>query len=358
MVRPRRRTGRHRHRSAHDLEENRNAAHRRSPRARQAFKTTQALAGLDLTAERGQVTAVLGPNGAEKTTFIRMVATLLQPDAGSLTVAGIDAFREPAKVRQAIGLAGQSGAVEKAMTGRENLELIGRLFGHDPSQAKASAQVVLERLGLTDAKDRLVRTYSGGMRRKLDLGASLVGAPELLLLDEPTTGLDPRSRNELWDIIRDLVSSGTDVLLTTQYLDEADQLAARIAIIDHGKVIAEGTPDELKSLGGVDVIQVHVAHVEDMERTVAALAPLGTERPRIDTPTRSTAVPVEEGSARLREAVRALDSLGVALSDIGLRRATLDEVFLKLTGRPAEAAPEAGEAGGATTGRMRRRRAA
>jgi len=318
------------------------------------FKSTQALAGLDLTADRGQVTAVLGPNGAGKTTFIRMVATLLQPDAGSLTVSGIDALREPAKVRQAIGLAGQSAAVEGAMSGRENLELIGRLFGHKPRQAKASAKVVLERLGLSDSGDRLVRTYSGGMRRKLDLGASLVGAPELLLLDEPTTGLDPRSRNELWDIIRDLVASGTDVLLTTQYLDEADRLAARISIIDHGKVIAEGTPDELKSLGGVDVIQVHVAQADDMERTVAALAPLGAEPPRVDTPTRSIAVPVEEGSARLLEAVRALDGLGVSVSDIGLRRATLDEVFLKLTGRPAEAGPDADGDGPTTTdGRKR-----
>ena len=275
------------------------------------FKTTEALAGLDLTAERGQVTAVLGPNGAGKTTFVRMVATLLQPDAGTLTVAGIDALAEPAKVRRAIGLAGQSAAVEGAMSGRENLELIGRLFGHEPKQAKASAQVVLERLGLTDAADRLVRTYSGGMRRKLDLGASLVGAPELLLLDEPTTGLDPRSRNELWDIIRDLVASGTDVLLTTQYLDEADQLASHIAIIDHGKVIAEGTSDQLKSLGGVDVIQVHVIDPADLDRTVAALAPLGAEPPRVDVPTRSVTVPVEDGSAQLLEAVRILDSIGV-----------------------------------------------
>ncbi len=322
------------------------------------FKSTQALDGLDLTAERGQVTAVLGPNGAGKTTFIRMVATLLRPDAGSLTVAGIDAFRHPAKVRQAIGLAGQSAAVEEAMTGRENLELIGRLFGHDHRQAGASAQVVLERLGLTDSADRLVRTYSGGMRRKLDLGASLVGAPELLLLDEPTTGLDPRSRNELWDAIRDLVDSGTDVLLTTQYLDEADTLAARIAIVDHGRVIAEGTPDELKSLAGVDVIQLHVADAADLERTIAALAPLGAEAPRVDRPTRSVAIPVEKGSARLLEAVQALDTLGVSVTDIGLRRATLDEVFLSLTGRPAEADPESDPETPPAKDRRRRRRAA
>ena len=325
------------------------------------FKTTEALAGLDLTAERGQVTAILGPNGAGKTTFIRMVATLLVPDQGALTVAGIDAIREPARVRQAIGLAGQSAAVEGAMSGRENLELVGRLFGHDARQAKASAQTVLELLGLADSADRLVRTYSGGMRRKLDLGASLVGAPELLLLDEPTTGLDPRSRNDLWDAIRDLVAAGTDVLLTTQYLDEADQLAARIAIIDHGKVIAEGTPDDLKSRAGVDIIQIHVADPADIDRAVDILAPLGREAPRVDRPTRSVAVPVEQGSARLLEAVRALDALGLAVSDIGLRRATLDEVFLSLTGRPAEASPD-GQDGAdptttATTKPSRRRRA-
>ncbi|MEA2686668.1 MAG: type transport system ATP-binding protein [Actinomycetota bacterium] len=323
------------------------------------FKTTEALAGLDLTAERGKVTAVLGPNGAGKTTFVRMIATLLQPDAGTLTVAGIDALAEPAKVRRAIGLAGQTAAVEGAMSGRENLELVGRLFGHDPKQARASAQVVLERLGLADAANRLVRTYSGGMRRKLDLGASLVGAPELLLLDEPTTGLDPRSRNELWDIIRDLVASGTDVLLTTQYLDEADHLASHIAIIDQGKVIAEGTSDQLKSLGGDDVIQVHVADAADLDRTVAALAPLGSERPRVDVPTRSITVAVKEGSAQLLEAVRVLDSIGVAVADVGLRRATLDEVFLKLTGRPAEAGPEGdADASGAPSGRKRRKAAA
>jgi ABC-2 type transport system ATP-binding protein len=310
------------------------------------FKTTEALAGLDLVAERGQVTAILGPNGAGKTTFIRMVATLLLPDAGSLTVAGIDAIREPEKVRRAIGLAGQSAAVESAMTGRENLELVGRLFGHGARQAKASAGVVLDLLGLADDADRLARTYSGGMRRKLDLGASLVGAPELLLLDEPTTGLDPRSRNDLWDAIRDLVAAGTDVLLTTQYLDEADHLANRIAIIDHGKVIAEGTPDELKSMAGDDVIQVHVAHLADVDRAIEVLAPMGTDEPRVDRPTRSVAVPVDKGSARLLEAVRAMDTLGLELSDIGLRRATLDEVFLSLTGRPAESTaddePDAG----------------
>ena len=249
-------------------------------------------------------------------------------------------FAELDYVRRAIGLAGQSAAVESAMTGRENLELIGRLFGHDSRQARASAGVVLELLGLGDSADRLARTYSGGMRRKLDLGASLVGAPELLLLDEPTTGLDPRSRNDLWDAIRDLVAAGTDVLLTTQYLDEADHLANRIAIIDHGKVIAEGTPDELKSMAGDDVIEVHVAHLDDVDRAIEVLAPMSTGQPRVDRPTRSVAIPVDKGSARLLEAVRTMDTLGLEVSDIGLRRATLDEVFLSLTGRTAEAAPE------------------
>jgi ABC-2 type transport system ATP-binding protein len=323
------------------------------------FKTTQALDGLDLTAERGQVTAILGPNGAGKTTFIRMVATLLLPDEGTLTVAGINAIKEPHRVRRAIGLAGQSAAVEGNMSGRENLELVGRLFGHDARQSKASANVVLDLLGLTESADRLVRTYSGGMRRKLDLGASLVGAPELLLLDEPTTGLDPRSRNDLWDAIRDLVAAGTDVLLTTQYLDEADQLAARIAIIDHGKVIADGTPDELKSLAGIDVVQVHVADPADLDRAIAALAPLGCDPPRVDRPTRSIAVPVEKGSAQLLEAVRALDAMSLTVSDIGLRRATLDEVFLSLTGRPADAEPDPDVDGSAApTDRSRRRRRA
>src|SRR5438094_7625634 len=212
---------------------------------RKRFGHTVALDGLDLVAEPGQVVAVLGPNGAGKTTFVRTVATLLHPDDGELRVAGHDLRRQPGAVRRVIGLAGQYAAVEPAMTGRENLYLVARLFGQDARSARASSARVLELLGLAEAADQLARTYSGGMRRKLDLGASLVGAPRLLLLDEPTTGLDPRSRIELWDAIRSLVNSGTDVLLTTQYLDEADHLASQIVIIDHGRAVASGTPTDL-----------------------------------------------------------------------------------------------------------------
>jgi ABC-2 type transport system ATP-binding protein len=298
------------------------------------FGRTQALAGLDLVAKHGRVVALLGPNGAGKTTFVRAVATLLRPDAGSLQVAGIDALRHPARVRQVIGLAGQFAAVEPAMTGRENLEMVGRLFGLKPRQARAAATAVLEQIRLTQDAGRLVRTYSGGMRRRLDLGASLVGAPRLLLLDEPTTGLDPGSRVQLWDAIRQLVAAGTDVLLTTQYLDEADQLAADIVIIDHGTVIAAGTPAELKTLAGDDVIEVHVRDAEALPDVAAVLSDAGRDL-RVDRATRRVSVAVNDGTRRLMEAMRALDHVGAGVEDISLRRPTLDEVFLTFTGRPA-----------------------
>ncbi len=298
----------------------------------------QALDGLDLEARSGQVTAVLGPNGAGKSTLVRAVATLLAPDGGTLTVAGVDAVRHPDRVRAMIGLAGQHAAVEPAMTGRENLVLVGRLFGHSRRGAAAAADVVLDRLSLSDAADRLVRTYSGGMRRRLDLGASLVGAPKLLLLDEPTTGLDPRSRIELWEAIRALVATGTDVLLTTQYLEEADQLADRITIVDHGKAIATGTPEELKGLAGNDVVEVRVRRPADVGQVRDVLAGLGVEEPRVDVPGRRVAVAVVDGSDRLAEAVRVLAEHHLDLDDIGLRRPTLDEVFLTLTGRPSDGA--------------------
>jgi ABC-2 type transport system ATP-binding protein len=301
------------------------------------FGTVEALAGLDLLARSGQVTAVLGPNGAGKTTFVRAVATLIRPDAGSLSVAGIDVARHPEQVRRIIGLAGQYAAVEPAMTGRENLRMVARLFGLSRRQAAASTAEVLSRLDLEGVADRLVKTYSGGLRRRLDLGASLVGVPRLLLLDEPTTGLDPRSRGQLWDAIRDLVAKGTDVLLTTQYLDEADQLAGQIVIIDHGRVIAHGTPAELKALTGREVIEVRARSAADLPDLARALtlAHLGPDRPRLDTATTRLTLPVSDGRLAITTAVRTLGQLGIDVDDIGLRRPTLDEVFLALTGTPA-----------------------
>src|SRR5580692_1841519 len=235
------------------------------------YRKVPALAGLDLVAYRGRVAAVLGPNGAGKTTFMRMLATLVRPDRGSLRVAGLDVLRQPAKVRRIIGLAGQYAAVEEALTGRENLQMIGHLFGLRRRAARAAAAGVLAQFGLTEDADRLVRTYSGGMRRKLDLGVSLVGSPRLLLLDEPTTGLDPRSRIELWEAIRSLVATGTDVVLTTQYLDEADHLAADIVIIDHGRAVATGSPVELKRRIGGDIVELHVRHADDLPRVADML---------------------------------------------------------------------------------------
>jgi ABC-2 type transport system ATP-binding protein len=294
------------------------------------YGKTQALAGLDLVVNPGRVVALLGPNGAGKTTFVRAVATLLRPDAGTLRVDGIDALRKPAKVRQVIGLAGQFAAVEEAMTGRENLEMVGRLFGLSRKDAKAAAVRTLEQMQLTDDADRLVRTYSGGMRRRIDLGISLVGTPRLLLLDEPTTGLDPGSRLQLWDAIRGLVVTGTDILLTTQYLDEADRLASDIVIIDHGAVIAAGTPAELKTRAGDDMIEVHVRDAGDLPAVSGVLATIGRD-PRADVPARRASVAVDDGSGRLMDALRALDAHGITVEDISLRRPTLDEVFLSLT---------------------------
>jgi ABC-2 type transport system ATP-binding protein len=299
------------------------------------YGKTQALAGLDFVANPGRVVALLGPNGAGKTTFVRAVATLLRPDAGTLHVDGIDVLRKPARVRQVVGLAGQFAAVEEAMTGRENLVMVGRLFGLSRKDAKYAAVRVLEQMQLSADADRLVRTYSGGMRRRIDLGISLVGTPRLLLLDEPSAGLDPVSRLQLWDAIRGLVATGTDILLTTQYLDEADRLASDIVIIDHGKVIASGTPAELKTRAGDDMIEVHVHDADHLPAVSRVLAKLGHD-PRVDVPTRRAYVPVDNGSARLMEALRVLDQQGITVEDVSLRRPTLDEVFLALTGKPAQ----------------------
>ncbi len=296
------------------------------------FGKTVALDGLNLVAEPGQVVAVLGPNGAGKTTFVRSVATLLTPDAGSLRVAGHDVLAEPRMVRRLIGLAGQFAAVEPAMTGRENIEMVARLFGLDHRTARVRSAAVLERFGLAEDADRLVRTYSGGMRRKLDLGASLVGAPRLLLLDEPTTGLDPRSRIELWDLIRSLVEDGTDVLLTTQYLDEADQLASQVVIIDHGRVVASGTPGELKLRVGGDVVEVHVLEQRDVALVAQTLGRVAEAAPQVDAATRTVTVSIRGGTKARIAGLRALLNLEVELGDISVRQPTLDEVFLSLVG--------------------------
>jgi ABC-2 type transport system ATP-binding protein len=299
------------------------------------YGKTRALDGLDLVAEPSQLLALLGPNGAGKTTFVRALATLLRVDAGTLRVLGHDVRREAGAVRRLIGLAGQFAAVEPAMTGRENLEMVARLYGQTRRTARSSAQSVLEQLNLVDPADRLVRTYSGGMRRRLDLGASLVGKPRLLLLDEPTTGLDPRSRIELWDAIRALVDAGTDVLLTTQYLDEADQLAGRIVIVDHGKTIADGTPAELKRRVGGNVIEVRAARRHELGPIAEALVRLEGGDAQIDEATRRVTVGVDAAGDSLVAALRSLDAARVTVDDVVLRQPTLDEVFLALTGHAA-----------------------
>ncbi len=303
---------------------------------RKRYGKVDALDGLTLSAPTGGVLAVLGPNGAGKTTFVRTVATLTRPDTGALHVAGVDALRHPHRVRALIGLAGQSAAVEEAMTGRENLEMVGRLFGQSAADARRRATETLERLDLADAGDRLVRGWSGGMRRRLDLGASLVGRPRILLLDEPTTGLDPASRIALWDAVRDLVDHGTDVLLTTQYLDEADHLADRIVIIDHGRVIATGTPAELKSLAGRDVVEAQPRDRDDAAAVARAMSAVAGEDAALDAETGRVTIPVADGTAGLAAVVRSLDGEHLPVDDLALRRPTLDEVFLALTGRATD----------------------
>jgi ABC-2 type transport system ATP-binding protein len=296
------------------------------------FGRVQALKGLTLTLPANRPVAILGPNGAGKTTFIRMVATLIRPDEGVLRVGGHDIRADPMAVRRRIGLAGQSAAVEETMTGRENLFMVARLYGQSSANARQSTTRILETMDLVEAADRPVRTYSGGMRRRLDLGASLVGSPALLLLDEPTTGLDPGSRNEVWDSVRAMGQAGTDVLLTTQYLDEADHLAAYVVIIDGGSVIAEGTPAELKSLVGADRVELHTVDVATMQRAAGLIAALGVGDLTTDPATRRCSLAAPEGPHLLPIVIRALDEAAIEVEDITLRRPTLDEVFLALTG--------------------------
>ncbi len=298
---------------------------------RKAFGETQALAGVDLTAETGRVLALLGPNGAGKTTLVRILTTLLAPDAGSARVAGLDVVRDAPKVRSMIGLSGQFAAIDDLLTGRENLEMVGELYQLGRGEARRRAAQALEQFTLADAADRLAKTYSGGMRRRLDLAAGLIGRPPVLILDEPTTGLDPRTRIEVWELIEGLVAEGTTVLLTTQYLDEADRLAHRIVVIDRGKVVAEGTADQLKRGLGGDVVELHVARAQDFDQAVSAVAALGDGASVIDRERQRVTLPAEKGPTTLRAALDRLSDAGVALEDIGIRRPSLDDVFLSLT---------------------------
>ncbi len=299
-------------------------------------KTIKALDNVSLEVKRGNVTALLGPNGAGKTTLVRILATLLTPEHGSARVAGFDVIRNAQELRSVIGLAGQYAAVDEALTGRENLELVGRLYHLSPSLARQRAQELLHQFNLDDAGDRTLKTYSGGMRRRLDLAASLVIRPQILFLDEPTTGLDPRGRFALWHVIRELVKDGTTVLLTTQYMEEADQLAHKIFVMDHGRIIAQGTADELKKQVGGDVLELHIANHEFINEAINLLAPFGSETPRVNEDTNIITMAVTEGASILADVVRELDASDIKINDIVLRRPSLDDVFLTLTGHTAE----------------------
>ena len=300
------------------------------------FGDVCALDGVSLDVAPGIVYGLLGPNGAGKTTLIRVLATLLRPQSGRVEVAGVDVVRDPTTARTRIGLAGQFAAVDEYLTGRENIEMVGRLYGLSRAESRRRATDVLDRIQLVDAAERQVGTYSGGMRRRLDLAASLVGRPQVMFLDEPTTGIDPRSRLDLWELIEDLVATGTTVLLTTQYLEEADRLAARIAVIDQGRIVSEGTADELKDALGGSVLEVSVAD-EDQDAATAVLARIAGEAPVVDAARGRLRVPARDGSRTLLEAVRALDDAGVPTGDVALHKPSLDDVFLAVTGVPTDA---------------------
>jgi ABC-2 type transport system ATP-binding protein len=325
---------------------------------RKHFGEVKAVDGVDLQVQPSTVFGLLGPNGAGKTTIVRILTTLLRPDGGRATVFGYDVVRDAERLRHEIGLAGQSAAVDENLTGLENLEMVGRLYHLSAAEARRRAEAILERFELSDAAHRTAKTYSGGMRRRLDLGASLVGRPRMLFLDEPTTGLDPRSRLEMWDIIRELVQDETTLLLTTQYLEEADHLADQVAVIDRGHVIAEGAPDELKLRVGGELLAVRVADRSRVGEAAGAVLSLGPGGGSADNNTGEITLPVgDAGTEILTEAVRRLDAEKIKLADIGLRRPSLDDVFLSLTGHAAEGSDQGdGDDKAAGDGRRGRRR--
>ncbi|MGW3626814.1 ATP-binding cassette domain-containing protein [Streptomyces sp. NPDC000880] len=309
------------------------------------FGDVRALDGVDLDVPEGTVLGLLGPNGAGKTTAVRVLTTLLQPDSGKAVVAGIDVLKHPNEVRRSIGLSGQFAAVDEYLTGRENLQMVGQLYQMSSRDAKTRAGELLERFNLADAADRPAKTYSGGMRRRLDLAAALVVSPPVMFMDEPTTGLDPRNRQQLWEVIQELVRGGTTLLLTTQYLEEADHLAHDICVVDHGKVIARGTSDQLKARTGGERVEVVVHESEQISPAREVLLGFGKGDVAIAEHTRKLTVPVTGGAKLLAEVIRELDIRGVEIDDIGLRRPTLDDVFISLTGHAAEIeAEENGEA--------------
>ncbi|CAN5777556.1 daunorubicin resistance protein DrrA family ABC transporter ATP-binding protein [soil metagenome] len=323
------------------------------------FGDVEALKGVDLEVYNGTVFGLLGPNGAGKTTAVRILTTLLTPTTGRAEVDGLDVVRDAEELRFRIGLAGQSAAVDENLTGRENLELVGRLYHLPKAEARRRGGEVLERFGPSDAAGRAAKTYSGGMRRRLDVAASLVGRPDILFLDEPTTGLDPRSRIDVWDFIRELQSEGTTLLLTTQYLEEADQLADRIAVIDVGTVIAEGTSDELKDRIGGQVLELHVDDPAHLVRVAEALTGVGAGAPIVDDDARLVRIPVgSDGFSALRDSVRRLDEGKIWVADIALHRPTLDDFFLSLTGRGTESDADSseGDVAPASRGRKSKRR--